>query len=173
MQYSVNKKIGTVSAIIDVHTSKMTEKNIILDFDINQLRKRVGSFIKKQIKKIKPEGNIVGWETSIGDFAIYKQFHYDNWDIWKSKYRYTETVLEFNPKKGEILHRTISKKKNINPECEEINDCPVCNKKTLLEKSIIRQGEKLKVCNACKKFDNLLIKLEKQIDAEEKGKVKK
>lgn len=109
----INKKTGSVMTIIEVHKSNCTERNVILDFDINQLRKRVGNFITKQRKKIKPDGNLVGWKTSIGDFVIYKEIEYGNWDLWKCKYKQTKTMLEFVPKKGEIIHKTLSVKKTI------------------------------------------------------------
>lgn len=168
MQYMKNKKLGgSVTAIIHIHTSKGDECNVILDFNIEKLRVRIGNFILKNIKKIRPEGSIIGWKTSIGDFYIYKEFSYDDWDIWKSKYRYIKTVLEFKPKKGEIMHKLLSKTRSINPECELFDECPNCNKKTLLDYEIVRHGEKLKVCLKCKKFDKLLEKIERKLEKEQ------
>lgn len=171
MKYSINKKNGIVCAIIQIHESNCTVQNVILDFNIDKLRKRIGNFIKTQIKKIKPEGNMVGWQTSIGDFTIYKELAYDNWDIWKSKYRYTDTKLEFAPKKGEITHKTLTRRKNINPEYEGLGECEICNKIKILENSVDREGKIFKCCKKCKDFDKLLDKISKEIDAKEQDSV--
>lgn len=170
MKYSVDKKTGMCIATFESYGSNaITNVSIVVDHDITRLRKRMGNLIKQKIKGLRPDEGGVGWKTSIGDFNIYKETDYDDYDIWKSKYKYIKQILEIVPKKGEITHKTISEKKIINPEYAELDECPVCDKKTLLEYQVIRQGEKLQVCKACKKFDDLLEKISKKIDKEKKN----
>lgn len=169
MKYSVNKKNGLCIATFESYGSNaITNVNIVVDSDITKLRKRVGNLIKQKIKSLRPDEGGVGWKTSIGDFNIYKETDYDDYDILKSKYKYIKQILEIVPKNGDIKHRTLNEKKLVNPDYGGLEECPVCNKETLLECQVIRQGEKLMVCKACKKFDDLLEKISKKIDAEKK-----
>jgi len=174
MKYTVNKKNGLCIATFESYGSNaITNVNVVVDFDITKLRTRIGNLIKQKIKGLKPDEGGVGWKTSIGDFNIYKETDYDiSVDIWKSKYKYIKQVLEIVPKKGEITRRTIGEKKMINPDYEGLDECPSCNKETLLEYQVVRQGEKLLVCKSCKKFDNLLEKISKKIEREKLEKKK-
>ena len=161
MRYVLNNKTKSVCAVIETMDKRaVTTQNVFLDFDIANLRKRVGYFIIKQISKLKSNVGGVGWKTSIGQFFIYKEEHYDDdmFDVWKSKYLHTELILEFAPKQGEIKHTVLQSKKRINPDYEGLEEC-LCGTKTFLEYEIIRQGEKIKVCKKCKDFDTIMEKI--------------
>src|SRR3990167_657091 len=164
MKYRTDKR-GISMAVVETMNSKaVTTRHLVLDNNIERLRQRIGNFIKKQIKTLKPDVGGLGWETSIGNFFIYKETDYDDLDIWKSKYKHIKLILEFAPKNGEITHRTLHTTKLINTEYEGLEECATCNTETILDDTIIRQGETLRVCKKCKDFDKLLEKLEKQIE---------
>lgn len=166
MKYQTNKH-GFVSAIIQTMNKKaVTTSNIIMDKDVNSLRKRVRNFIENQIKKMSIDAEMVLWKTSVGEFCIYKESSLDyDLEPHKSKYKHIETKLEINPIKGDVRSIIINSKKMMNKDYEYYEECHNCNKETLIDYEIVRHGEKIKVCKECYKFDKVLTKLEKQIDA--------
>jgi len=174
MRYGTSKE-GIMTAIIGTLNSKaQTTQNVLVNFDKNSLRKMVGDFIKKQIKRMKPDAEMVMWKTSVGEFCIYKESSLDYcFEPIKSKYKHIETKLEFAPKKGKIKTIVIKSRRFVNQDYEGFDECPNCNKKGLLDYTIVRREEKIKVCKKCKDFDKLLDKIEKKLKAEDKDPKKK
>ena len=169
MKYRTTKQ-GIVSTTIESLDNKaITNVSILVDSNIDRLRKRVGKFIIDKIKQMKPDNHMmVGWKTAIGEFWIYKEDNYDvKLDHWKCKYRHTETIMEFTPKEGEQKYIVLKSKKLMNPIYEGLEDCRNCDQEnTLIDYTIIRDGKKIKVCKKCKDFDKLLTKIEKKIEME-------
>lgn len=162
MKYLTNKH-GFVSATIQTMNRKAITTNIIMDSNINSLRKRIGNFIQTQIKNMKLNEEMVMWKTSVGEFCIYKESSLDYClDYNKSKYKYIETKLEINPIKGDVRSIIIKSRKTINPEYEGLEECASCNIKTICNYKAKRWGEIVNICKKCKQFDTILDKLAKK-----------
>lgn len=161
MQYK-ETKLGYI-AVIETTQPKGITQNVILHDNINKLRKLVGNFIVRTLKKIKPDGEMILWQTKIGQFCLFKDRKLDySFEPYKEKYDYINTKLEFAPKKGEIKTITIKSRRIINKEFEGLEECPNCCEKGLIEYSIKRMGKKILVCKKCQQFDKIIHKIDKK-----------
>lgn len=150
------------------HPNKQQDNcNVVIDFSIEKLRGRLARIMSKELKKIKPDGDSISWITKLGTFCIFKDYEYDNnWEPHKSKFKTLYLYVELDKRKqgGEVETRKYAIKKIINQECDDLDECFVCNSKMIESFKIKQWGEMVNVCKKCKDFDNKLEQISKKLD---------
>lgn len=147
--------------------------NIVVDFSIESLRKRMSKLMKKEMRKLKPNENMISWKTKLGSFCIGQEFEYDDM-IYTSKFRKIMHFVELDKRKlgGEIDTRYFLVREEPNPECEDYEECSCGSKKKAMYEVILRDQKELR-CIDCKKFHIIISKIEKKLDREKEAKKKK
>lgn len=169
MKYAINQKIGSITAIFTViHNRRRTDECVmVIDHSIERLRTRLSKYMKIALRKIKPDGDMIQWHTKLGTFCIYRGFEYDNNEQpCKSKYKQLYQYVELDSRKQglEVETRKYFIKKIVNDECEDLEECFVCNAKMAESFKIKQWGEMVSVCKKCKDFDTKLNKISKELD---------
>lgn len=173
MQYIVKttKGITSFTGIFTIHKDSPDAVNIVLGTSLESVRKSMINHMGKALKKIKPHGDSLSWKTKLGEFAVYKEYEYDDYNQYGSKFRTLYLYVELDARKfgKEVETKTYFIRKEPNPECEDYEECD-CGKglKAMYEVKI--QNKKELRCIECKKFHGWMNRISKKLDKEKEQK---
>lgn len=167
MQYIKNEKTKTITGLYEV-IKERNNVNMVIDFTVERLRTRLSKLMKKEMKNLRPDGNMLSWKTKLGNFCIYRDFEYSKDHEYDSPFRNLFLYVELDPRKQgkEVWTKKYFIRKEPNPEFEDYEECSCGEHLKAMYRIKIRDNYEMR-CIKCKKFNRLMNQISKKLDKEQ------